>query len=46
MEDFFHTGPADMPHGLVGVELYSEDALLRSLVVSPTLRRHGWPSMA
>ena len=41
LEDFFHTGPASAPSGLVGLELYGEVALLRSLVVAPSSRAGG-----
>jgi amino-acid N-acetyltransferase len=38
---FFHCGPADAPTALVGLEIFGADALLRSLVVDPTLRSVG-----
>ena len=41
LENFFHTGPASAPSGLVGLELYGEAALLRSLVVAPSSRAGG-----
>jgi amino-acid N-acetyltransferase len=40
-EHFFFGGPPASPHGMVGVELHGCDALLRSLVVIPELRRTG-----
>jgi amino-acid N-acetyltransferase len=40
-EDFFFTGPADAPSGLVGLEFFGEVALLRSLVVSEAQRGTG-----
>ncbi len=41
MAHFYFAGPATTPTGLVGVELCGEGALLRSLVVDPTLRGTG-----
>jgi len=41
MADFFHIGPASAPFGIVGVQLYGPDALLRSLVVSASHRKRG-----
>jgi amino-acid N-acetyltransferase len=38
---FFYTGSPDAPAGLVGLELYGEVALLRSLVVSAPARGSG-----
>ncbi len=38
---FFFWGPASAPAGLVGLELFGEHALLRSLVVSPEARSSG-----
>ena len=38
---FFYTGTATAPTGLVGLELYGEAALLRSLVVAPSARASG-----
>jgi hypothetical protein len=35
LEHFFCVGNASTPHGLIGLELHEEDALLRSLVVAP-----------
>jgi amino-acid N-acetyltransferase len=40
-ENFFYTGPAEAPTGLVGLELLGEVALLRSLVVSAQRRGLG-----
>jgi amino-acid N-acetyltransferase len=39
--DFFFTGPADAPTGLVGLEILGDVALLRSLVVAPAGRNTG-----
>jgi amino-acid N-acetyltransferase len=39
--DFFFTGDAAAPTGIVGLELYGEAALLRSLIVSPAIRGTG-----
>lgn len=41
MQDFFYAGPATAPIGVVGVQLYGTDALLRSLVVLEEHRAHG-----
>jgi amino-acid N-acetyltransferase len=41
MEDFFFAGSAAAPDGLVGVQFCGPDALLRSLVVSPSRRSSG-----
>ena len=41
MEDFFYVGPAGAPIGIVGVQFYGTDALLRSLVVLPAHRAQG-----
>jgi amino-acid N-acetyltransferase len=41
MADFFHVGPAGAPFGIVGVQLYGSDALLRSLVVIASHRKQG-----
>lgn len=41
MNAFFYAGPAAAPDALVGVQIYGSDALLRSLVVSPALRKRG-----
>lgn len=40
-EHFFYTGPVDAPSGLVGLELFGEVALLRSLVVTDARRGGG-----
>jgi amino-acid N-acetyltransferase len=40
-EDFFFAGPASSPTGLVGLEIYVDVALLRSLVVIPERRGSG-----
>jgi arsenate reductase len=41
LDHFFYCGPAAQPNGLVGLEIYDQHALLRSLVVTPTLRSSG-----
>jgi amino-acid N-acetyltransferase len=41
MKDFFYAGPATAPIGMVGLQFYGSDALLRSLVVSETCRAQG-----
>jgi amino-acid N-acetyltransferase len=41
LEHFFYCGPNESPTGLVGLELYGTDALLRSLVVAPKIRGTG-----
>lgn len=41
MSAFFYVGSAAAPGAMVGVEIYGSDALLRSLVVSPALRKRG-----
>jgi amino-acid N-acetyltransferase len=41
LEHFFFVGSDDSPAGLVGVELYGTDALLRSLVVAENARGNG-----
>ncbi len=38
LKHFFFAGPDHAPIALVGLELYGQDALLRSLVVSPAAR--------
>lgn len=43
-EHFFYAGPASAPTGLVGLELFGDAALLRSLVVSPEARSSGMGS--
>jgi amino-acid N-acetyltransferase len=40
-ESFFYSGPADAPTGLVGLEVFGDVALLRSLVVSAERRGAG-----
>ncbi len=41
LEQFFFTGNDGAPSALAGLELYGEDALLRSLVVSAVARTQG-----
>jgi amino-acid N-acetyltransferase len=41
MQDFFYAGPATAPIGIVGVQFYGPDALLRSLVVNAAHRTQG-----
>jgi amino-acid N-acetyltransferase len=41
LEHFFYVGSDGSPIGLVGVEIYGTDALLRSLVVADTARTQG-----
>jgi amino-acid N-acetyltransferase len=41
MRAFFYTGSAAAPDALVGMEVYGDQALLRSLVVSERLRNIG-----
>jgi N-acetylglutamate synthase-like GNAT family acetyltransferase len=41
LEHFFFVGSDGSPTGLVGLELYGADALLRSLVVGENARRKG-----
>lgn len=41
MEHFFHSGPAAAPTGVIGIEIYGSEALLRSLVVHPAHRSIG-----
>jgi amino-acid N-acetyltransferase len=41
LERFFFAGPDGAPSALVGLELYGEDALLRSLVVRAVARAKG-----
>ena len=50
MKDFFYAGPATAPVGIVGLQFYGSDALLRSLVVSSRTSRavvsdKDWSSM-
>jgi amino-acid N-acetyltransferase len=40
-ENFFHAGPATAPTGLIGLELFDDVALLRSLAVAPPERSSG-----
>jgi len=39
--DFFFMGPPGAPTGLIGLELFGDVALLRSLVVAPSGRNSG-----
>ena len=41
LQDFFYIGTAAQPTGLVGLELYGECALVRSLVVAMSARARG-----
>jgi amino-acid N-acetyltransferase len=41
LSNFFYSGSAADPDGLIGLELYGMEALLRSLVVAPALRSAG-----
>jgi len=41
MNDFLHVGSRDAPIGIVGVQFFGADALLRSLVVNEEHRAHG-----
>lgn len=41
MKDFFYAGPATAPIAIVGLQFFGADALLRSLVVEPSQRKHG-----
>lgn len=41
LEHFFFVGSDDSPTGLVGLEIYGRNALLRSLVVDENARRRG-----
>ena len=41
LEHFYFAGPATQPTGLVGLEVFGEVALLRSLVVAPARRGLG-----
>jgi len=41
LDHFFYCGDDDAPSGLVGVELFGEQALMRSLVVSSAVRSQG-----
>jgi amino-acid N-acetyltransferase len=40
-ENFFYTGTPDAPSGMVGLEIFGDVALLRSLVVVADRRGHG-----
>lgn len=40
-ENFFYTGTPDAPSGIIGLEIFGEVALLRSLVVAADRRGHG-----
>jgi len=40
-DDFFYTGTPSSPTGLVGLEMFGDVALLRSLVVAPERRGSG-----
>jgi amino-acid N-acetyltransferase len=44
LDHFFFVGSDGSPTGLVGLELYGVDALLRSLVVDENARGNGWGS--
>jgi amino-acid N-acetyltransferase len=44
-EHFFYCGPASTPVGLVGLELFGDTALLRSLVVAPEQRSRALGSI-
>jgi len=41
LEHFFGCGSEQAPKGVVGLEIYGSEALLRSLVVDETSRGHG-----
>jgi amino-acid N-acetyltransferase len=41
LEHFFYCGSSEAPTGMVGLELYGTDALLRSLAVAPATRGSG-----
>ena len=41
MNAFFYAGSASAPDAMIGMEIYGAVALLRSLVVSPALRKRG-----
>ena len=41
MREFFYAGPSSAPIGIVGLQFYGSDALLRSLVVSASHRAQG-----
>jgi amino-acid N-acetyltransferase len=40
-EHFFGCGEQELPQGVVGLEIYGTDALLRSLAVDPVARGRG-----
>src|ERR1700722_4512522 len=44
LEHFFFIGSDGSPMGLVGLEIFGTDALLRSLVVAENARCKGWGS--
>jgi amino-acid N-acetyltransferase len=44
LENFFYIGSDDSPIGLIGLELYGADCLLRSLVVGENDRSRGFGS--
>ena len=41
MKDFFYAGPATAPVGVIGLQFFGSNALLRSLVVAASQRRRG-----
>jgi amino-acid N-acetyltransferase len=41
MQDFFYAGPSSAPIGVVGLQFFGSDALLRSLVVTAEYRAQG-----
>ena len=41
LEHFFGCGPENEPKGIVGLEIYGSDALLRSLAVDASARGRG-----
>lgn len=41
LQHFLACGSRESPDGVIGLELYGRDALLRSLVVSPAMRGRG-----
>jgi amino-acid N-acetyltransferase len=45
LQHFFYCGSRESPSGLVGLELFDDTALLRSLVVPPQARARGLGSM-
>ena len=44
LTSFFYCGPAAKPSALIGLEIYGTEALLRSLVVDPSVRSTGLAS--